>query len=436
MPFDQGPRTRSIASLLCLLVMLVDSSLLADEARQSAVDLLAAYSGEDATSYSQFFQHSELKRIVGVEVHAVGIERTTARYSGREPAWHEVNNILRLTTRDGFEGVSGVDSYYQEGFSDAHLVELERVASELPGLDTLDPVIVGEILGDRYPGLSDEVRASIDIALWDLAARKAGLPLYRLLGAKRESMEPYASLPFYETLPEYVDAVIEYAELGFTAFKFHVWGDVERDIRLVTLVQQTFEDTPYRFMIDSEGAYSFDEALELGRKMDEALFGVLEAPIGDDLLEPYAELREALEVQVIPAGYNYYSRDYFRQAIQAGSWDAGRYDVTVVGGITEALELLIIADAAGLPVDIQSWGHSLAQAVNLHLMLANERTPYFEMPMPKEAFEFGMKNGDMLVRGRVVPPDSPGLGIQVDWENLATADFHVYSGIVTPVEAQ
>jgi L-alanine-DL-glutamate epimerase-like enolase superfamily enzyme len=87
----------------------------------------------------------------------------------------------------------------------------------------------------------------------------------------------------------------------------------------------------------------------------------------------------------------------------------------------------MIANEAGMPIEIQSWGHTLTQVVDLHLMLANKRTRYFEAPMPKEAFEFGMKNGNLLDRGRAVAPDGPGLGINVDWDRLATADFHVYS---------
>ena len=91
------------------------------------------------------------------------------------------------------------------------------------------------------------------------------------------------------------------------------------------------------------------------------------------------------------------------------------------------LELLTIANDAGLSIEIQSWGHSLAQAANLHLMLANERTAYFEASMPKEVYEFGMKNGNLLEGGRVVAPEGPGLGIEVDWDRLATADFYTNS---------
>ncbi|MBT8079396.1 MAG: mandelate racemase/muconate lactonizing enzyme family protein [Gammaproteobacteria bacterium] len=418
---------RSITALVCLLVIQTSVAPLADERPMTAIDLLAAFSGESAKQYAPYFQFSEKARIVGVEIHAVGMYNTTARYSGREDAWFEVNNILRITTADGFEGISGVDAYYQVNFSDAHLVELQGVADDLVALRSLDPVTVASMLEKTRPDLSDEVRASIDIALWDLAARKARLPLYEILGATRDTIAAYASLPFYDSLPEYVAAVNEYAKLGFTDFKFHVWGSIDQDLALVKLIQQTFAGSEYRFMIDLEGAYDLEDALRLGRQMDSGLFDWFEAPIDDALLAQYAALRSQLATLIIPAGYNIYSPEYIRQAIDAGAWDAGRFDATVVGGISTALELLVIANQADLPIDIQSWGHSLGQVANLHLMLANERTRYFEAPMPKEVFEFGMTNGNLLAHGRAFAPKGPGLGIEVDWDELPTADFYISS---------
>jgi len=393
----------------------------------NAVELLTVFSGESAEQYSPFFRYSEETRIVGIEIHAVGTESTTARYSGRENALKQVNNILRLTTADGFEGISGVDSYYQGEFSVEHLRELQGVVADIIALQSLDPVEVGVILEQTRPDLSNASRSSIDIALWDLAARKAGLPLYKLLGAKRETIEPYASLPFYDSLPEYVDAVNKYAKLGYTTFKFHVWGLIEEDTRLVQLIQQTFADTPFRFMIDLEAAYGFEDALRLGVEMDQPLFVWLEAPIDDELLEQYRKLRSRLAVQIIPAGYNIYSPEFIKQGIETDSWDAGRFDATVIGGISKALQLLMIANNADLPIEIQSWGHSLTQVANLHLMLTNERTRYFEAPMPKQAFEFGMVNGNLLDRDHVVAPEGLGLGIEVDWDRLTHADYYINS---------
>jgi L-alanine-DL-glutamate epimerase-like enolase superfamily enzyme len=393
----------------------------------TAVELLTAFSGESATQYEESFRFWEESRIVAVEIHAVGTESTTARYSGGSEILKVVNNILRITTADGFEGISGVDSYHQGAFGEDQLLELQSVAADLLALQSLDPVEVGSTLKRTRPDLSDASRSSIDIALWDLAARKADRPLYELLGAKRDSIVPYASLPFYDSLPEYIEAVNDYAKLGYMTFKFHVWGLIEEDSRLVTLVRQTFSDSPYRFMIDLEGAYGLEDALRLGAEMDERLFVWLEGPIDDELLEQYAELTSKLAVPIIPAGSNIYSPEFIRQGIEKGSWDAGRFDATEVGGISKALELVMIANDAGLPIEIDSWGHSLAQAANLHLMLANERTQYFEAAMPKDAYEFGIKNGILLDQGRVVTPQRPGLGIEVDWDRLATADFHVSS---------
>lgn len=420
--------SRKIILLTCLLIAPSESSaIMACDTSANAIDLLTAFSGKDAKRYEQYFQYSEQTKIVSVEIHAVGNESTTARYTDEALAWKEVNNILKITTADGYEAVSGVDTYYQGEFSDKHFMELKGVAADLLDLQTLDPVEVRAILLQKQPDLSDEARASIDIALWDLAARKADLPLHELLGSKRKSIEPYASLPFYYTLDEYVAAVNEYAKLGFKTFKFHVWGQIEKDFRLINVIQQTFADTPYKFMIDFEGAYGLDEALKLGKSTDERLFVAFEALIDDRLLEQYAELTSALPMMIIPAGYNIYSAQYIRQGIEKKSWDAGRFDLTVVGGISQALELMIIAGDAGLPIDVQSWGHSLAQVANLHLMLANEGSKYFEAPMPKQAFEFGMKNGNLLDQGQIVAPKGPGLGIDVDWDRLQTADFYIMS---------
>ena len=390
----------------------------------TAVELLTAFSGASAKQYEPFFRFSEQARIVGVEIHAVGTQSTTARYTDEPIAWKEVNNILRITTADGYEAISGVTTNDQGTFSDKHLIELQGVMPVLLALQTLDPVEVAAMLDRTRPDLSDRARSSIDIALWDLAARKAGLPLYKMLGAKRDSIEPYASFPFYDSLTAYLAAIEEYSKLGFRTFKFHASGQVEKDSQLIDMLQQTFSGTPYRFMIDFEAAYDIDDALNLGRKMDQMLFVWLEGPINDEHLEQYAELRRKLAVPIIPSGNNIYSAEFIRQGIEKQSWDAGRFDVTVIGGFSKALELMIIANGAGLPIEIQSWDHSLSQAANLHLMLANERTRYFEAPMPKEAFEFGMKNGNLLKQGQIVAPEGPGLGIYVDWDQLKTADFY------------
>lgn len=393
-----------------------------------ATDLLTTFSGRSAEQYAPYFRFSKQTKITNVEIHAVGTHSTTARYTDELVSWKEVNNILRITTADGYEAISGVTTNKQGAFSDKHLNELQSVTPDLLALQTLDPVEVGGVLGRTRPDLCDKARSSIDIALWDLAAHKASLPLYKLLGAKRHSIEPYASLPFYDSVDACIAAVQEYAKLGFKTFKFHAWGQIEKDCLLVAAIKRKFGDAfhtpPYKFMIDFENAYDINTARKLAEMTDDELFICFEAPIDDMLFEQYAALRSELTLSIIPSGYKNYSAEFIRQGIEKKSWDAGRFDVTVVGGFSKALELMIIANNAGLPIEIQSWDHLLSQAANLHLMLANESTRYFEAPMPKSAFEFGMKNGNLLKQGKIVAPEGSGLGMDVDWDRLQTADFY------------
>ena len=371
---DRRRNVLPFCSWLSLALILFGTTALADDDPMTAVELLSSYSGVDASGYERDFRFSASGRIVSIEIHAVGNEATTARYSGHdEDAYWEVNNILRITTADGFEGVSGVDSYYFGGFSDEHLQVLQSVATELVDLRTLDPVEAGRKLREQRPDVPDAVHSSIDIALWDLAARKAGRPLYQMLGAKRQSIEPYASLPFYNELTEYVDAVKEYAGLGFSTFKFHVWGDIEKDIELVRLIQATYQDSSYRFMVDLESVYEFDEAVRLGEAMDDGLFILYEAPVSDAALDDYAALRRRLDVSLIPAGYTHYSPGFMAQGIAAGAWDAGRFDATTVGGISPALVLLKMAER-GRPASRDSELGAFADAGGQPAPHARKRT--------------------------------------------------------------
>jgi len=390
----------------------------------NAIELLTEYSGKDATKYQQYFQYSEKAKIVNIELHASGTKAMTARYTDEPLPYDWVNNILKIETADDFLGMSGVATYSVKGFNDFHFQEMKTVTKLLKNLKTLDPVEVRAALMEKRPDLSDEALSAIDIALWDLAARKAGLPLHRMLGSKRNEIKAYASIPFYETIPEHLAAVDKYMKLGFKTFKFHIWGRIEEDAKLVKSVNDKFANTEYRFMLDIENAYDYDGAIQLGNMLDKKLFIWLEAPINDKLFDQYRDLKNALTMSLIPTGYQFYSADFIRHGIKNNAWDAGRFDVTVVGGYSQALELMIIANDAKLPIEVQSWGPTLSQAANLHLILANERTTFFEAPTPKEAFEFGMSNGDMLNEGKIIAPKGSGLGIKVDWDKLSTADFY------------
>jgi L-alanine-DL-glutamate epimerase-like enolase superfamily enzyme len=388
-----------------------------------ATDLISAFSGKDSQSYQPFFERSKTNKIVDIKIYAVGNNNTNAQFSSKWDVWKQTNIILKLIMADGCEALSGVISYNTGDFSEVCLLELKSLHLELYNLETFDPIEVGMLLRKIKPKLSDLSRSSIDIALWDLAAKRADISLATMLGKKRDSIKSYASLPCYKSLSDYSDAVNKYGELGHKIFKFHVWGNLRKDMALIEMINDEFKESSYHFMVDLESTYTFKDAITLGQLMDEDLFIFIEAPIDDYLLDNYSKIRDLLTIPIVPDGFEFYSSDFIQQGIAKRSWDACKFDATIVGGITEAIKLLIIANNANLPVEFQSWGHSLVQLANLHLTLANKRSQYFEIPMPRELYDFGMKDVILLKDNEIHAPLGPGMGIEVNWSELATADY-------------
>ena len=103
--------------------------------------------------------------------------------------------------------------------------------------------------------------------------------------------------------------------------------------------------------------------------------------------------------------------------IQQGVCDRLRFDVTLTGGVTTAQKLLGLAETDNLKTEIQSWGYSITQAANLHLMLSTISSSEFEQAMPFEPYDWGaVTTLRMDDEGFISPPNKPGLGIEYDWD--------------------
>jgi L-alanine-DL-glutamate epimerase-like enolase superfamily enzyme len=90
-------------------------------------------------------------------------------------------------------------------------------------------------------------------------------------------------------------------------------------------------------------------------------------------------------------------------------------------------KIMALAEAHGMNVEIQSWGYTLTQAANLHVMLAHRNCEYFEQPVPYDPFEYGSLD---VIRtdkeGYVHAPEEPGLGIRTDWAAMESSAILVY----------
>ena len=165
--------------------------------------------------------------------------------------------------------------------------------------------------------------------------------------------------------------------------------------------------------------YTFDQALRMGRVLSEAGWEFFEAPLPDADLGGYKALAEALTLDVICSGNSLPIPQLIEFALQMGAWDRSRFDVTGIGGFTGAGEVVAATQAHGKTCEVQSWGYTLTQAANLHLMLAHSICRGFEQATPVEMYEFGAKQ---VIRpdadGFVRPSGLPGLGVEMDWERI------------------
>jgi len=367
--------------------------------------------------------------IARVEVRSVAPDAPRYRYTDLLPEVYKTTTIVRVFDRDGYEGVGAYDSDSYDAHDLAPLEALRVIAARLVGRDAYDREVLWHELREHgtSPFMPAEFSA-VDVALWDLIARRADLPLHRFLGGARHEITAYASVPTLPDTGAYVDAMADWLGQGFRAVKFHAWCDPDRDVEMLRVVAAKYEGRGLALMHDAEQLYDRRAALFVGRALDELSFRWFEAPLPDRDLDGYARLRERVTVPLLPAGNIVWELHDVRDALTRRAWDAVRFDVTWAGGVTPALKLFALAEAHAMDVELLSYGHTLVQAANLHVALAFRNTSFFEQAVPVEDFEFGALNPIRVDdRGRVRAPDGAGLGIELDWERLDSATLASFS---------
>ena len=342
---------------------------------------------------------------------------TTLRWTESAPVCSLTTTILRVTDKDGAEGIAGYDSYTPAP-SDRSVLET---------LSSLSPALLGRDTGARealahdlrvavvFPQASAHV-AMMDTALWDLEARRAGVPLSHLLGTvRRERIPAYASLTTMPTEDDYLATVAQACEDGLGAVKVHAWGEPVRDIQLLERLRAEHPDLT--LMHDAEGVYDRDGALRVGHALEDLGARWFEAPLPDFDLDGYRGLVHRLDVPVLPAGYAMWDPLQFAEALRDPPWSAVRAELTCTLGITALCDIARLAQAFELDLEPVSYGHTLLQAANLQVMLAFDNIRFFELPYPVEPWEYGVVEP---IRpgpdGTVALPSGPGLGVELDWE--------------------
>ena len=260
----------------------------------------------------------------------------------------------------------------------------------------------------------------VDVALWDLAGKAAGVSVSELLGRHRDRMKACASAPPCDDPADCAAMVQELVENGFRAIKLHACGDVRLDVAACQSARDAAGDE-VELMMDAMAIYPRRDARILASALDELEFRWFEDPLPDDDLDGWIDLRAEIDTPLAGVdGVRYTVKDYARPAAD-GAFDILRMDAAR-HGITQLDALGKLADSLGLGCEGHAFGPALAQAANLQVGLATAVSGYCELPVPLGGLDFGVARGlDLDAEGYVHAPPGPGLGLEVDLEAIKSA---------------
>jgi L-alanine-DL-glutamate epimerase-like enolase superfamily enzyme len=325
--------------------------------------------------------------------------------------------LIKISTDAGVDGYGFFGSSLSSAKRDAPYI-VERLKPILMGQDPLDRGRLWATMARVSPGTRLYIVGSVDVALWDLAGRAAGVPVHQLLGSYRQSVPAYASSYVHETPEEYAEDAISIKEQGFHAYKIHPHGDQDFDIKICEAVRKAVGDD-YRIMLDSTWSYDYPAALRVGRAIQDLGFYWYEDPLAHDDLYGYVKLREQLGIPIMATELPINMPTDYAPWIQLKATDYLRGDVALKGGITPCMKTAHTAETFRMNYEVHHGGNSWNNHANLHIIAAIPNCEYFEVLLPADAQKNGLVNDlEIDENGLVHVPNEPGIGVEIDFEMI------------------
>ncbi|SEH00134.1 L-alanine-DL-glutamate epimerase [Nonomuraea solani] len=328
--------------------------------------------------------------------------------TGRQrPLTHIDVLTCEITTTDGLTGLGF--SYTTRAGCRAQFAHAKEVAPNLLGEDPSDIGRIYERLlwagaSVGRSGVATQALAAIDVALWDVKAKRAGLPLAKLLGAHRDSVRVYNTSGGYLQAPieEVKERAAQSLKDGIGGIKIKVGQpDMRADLRRLAAVREHIGDgTP--LMVDANQQWDRPSALRFGRVAEEFGLVWIEEPLDAYDAEGHARLAATLDTPIATGEMLTSVPDLVRLIDLRGA-DFLQPDVPRVGGITPYLRIAALADHAHLQV-----APHFVMEIHVHLAAAYPRdswVEHIEWLSPLFAERLTIEDGRMRV------PDRPGLGL-------------------------
>jgi D-galactarolactone cycloisomerase len=322
------------------------------------------------------------------------------------------------------EGITGIGSCSGNG----ELIEVIVDKVLKPLLVGMDPTEIDVVWEKAYVrgghkefgtrGVGIVALSGIDIALWDILGKVRGLPLYQLLGGKcRDKVPVYATALYPEEPSKVAKRARGFAEQGFHGVKIKVGFDLDQDIRIVRAVREEL-GKHFIVMTDANQGYTVDVALKASDAFADCGAYWLEEPLFVEDIEGHAILREKGRMP-IAVGENLHMFYAFENFIVRGAVDFIQPDVARAGGITEIRKITALAAKHKVPVSFHTWGDGVALTASVHLAAALQDCIVMELDYTYNPLRDELLRDPFKVQsGFLVPPEKPGLGVELNEEAL------------------
>lgn len=346
-------------------------------------------------------------------------------YHGPAVQGEETNlGLVEIITDEGFVGESFLGSHMKPASIDAHNL-LRWIKPILLGKDPLNREFINLQLNQVARLTGVRCVGAADVALWDLGAKIANMPLHQFLGGFRSSIRAYASSQRLPSSKDYVEQALLLKDQGWTAYKIHPPMDPKRDIDVCREVREAL-GTDFLLMLDSTWAYDFIDGMRVGRAIEEMDYYWYEDPLADNDIHNYVTMREKLNIPIMATEYPVGSlRDYPIWITQRAT-DFLRGDIPNKGGITTMMKTAHLAEAFGMRYEIHHSGNSLNNLANLHVSVALRNCEMFEVLLPDGAHKYGLlRDLEIDETGMIHAPEGPGLGASIDYDLIKVQTMEI-----------
>jgi L-alanine-DL-glutamate epimerase-like enolase superfamily enzyme len=262
-------------------------------------------------------------------------------------------------------------------------------------------------------GIAATAISAVDIALWDLKARLAGVPLFQMLGPKRDRVPIYGSGGFTTySERELIDQLGGWVEQGINRVKMKIgkdWGACAcEDVARVQALRRALGPGPEIF-VDANGAYTPKQALDVARQMADQGVTYFEEPVSSDHLDQLALIRRQAPMDIAAGEYGY-DPWYYRDMLSAEAVDVVQADVTRCLGITGWLQAAAVANAFAIPFSAHC-----APTATMHAACAVPQISHLEYFWDHVRIDGLIFDGAPSPVGGCLHPDAsrPGLGVEL-----------------------